>query len=231
MPSGVHFILCPECGALEPGAFIGARTGAVVPISSRHLRDERGFLYCRVCLVVWNRLHVAAMPADEHPHPPPPVSVRLGYEPGFDAREADDAHRFRMLAREESKVRGGSGGARQRARDRVNDAAAWCALLGLPDAVREAVLHHVSALALHADLRSLAGGSRTRPRAEAFTIATIAIVCERFRVACDVPLLFESVRFRKGPERITSEEYRIAYTASCAWYARNVWRHMTEPRR
>lgn len=215
-------VLCPACGATEPSAFFALRTGALVPLSSRHFRDERGFLFCRACGVVWHSLH--RLPDEPEPAPPEVgANLRLGINPGFDARDAEDRARFADLARMESKVRGASDKRARNARFRVNDAATMCEALALSDEVREAVLHHVAVFAMNADLRSVAK-SRARPRAEAFTIATVALVCERFRVACDVPLLFEAVAFTKGPRHITTDEYRAAYAGAHSWFSRHLWR-------
>lgn len=197
-----------------------------MPLSSHHFRDRAGYLYCRACGIVWERLN-GAPDVDTTTLGPDAFTTahRLGVAPGFDASDADDGvSRFIRLARAESNVRGAKDRRTSDARFRIGDAACMCETLRLPPDVREAVLHHVAALAMRADMRKLSTGSRTRPRAEAFTIATLAIVCERFNVAADVPLLFETVTFTRGPERITSEEYRVAYAGAYSWYAANVWR-------
>ena len=193
-----------------------------MPLSSRHFRDERGFLFCRVCGVVWHALHRLN---EESESAPAEVTAnqRLGINPGFDSRDADDRARFAELARLESKTRGASDKRARNARFRVNDAATMCEALGLADEVREAVLHHVAVFAMNADLRRVAK-SRARPRAEAFTIAAVALVCERFRVACDLPLLMESVAFTVGPAHITTDEYRAAYAGAHSWFSRHLWR-------
>lgn len=215
-------LLCPACGATEPSAFFGKTTRALVPLSSRHFRDERGFLFCARCGVVWNALHRAPAEA-EAPSAETTANQRLGINPGFDARDAEDRERYADLARMESKVRGASDKRARNARFRVNDAATMCEALHLAHDVREAILHHVATFAMNADLRRVAK-TKTRPRAEAFTIATVALVCERFGVACDLPLLFESIAFTVGEAHITATEYRAAYAGAHSWYSRHLWR-------
>lgn len=227
-------LLCPECGAVEPAAGIGSRSGEIVVLGHHHFADERGHLYCRACFVVWRALPVqrlkafAALDAVRSPEDPytqlGAAPAWVGYGPSrFGAlavvqRNVNTSYEF--TARESAGGRGRwENSALQRAGDRLRDAGAVCSAMGLPHHIVVDVEYHLTVLSQRAALRDLANSARE----EAFVLATIALVCERRNVSLDLDALLETIEFRHVGA-IPFNEFTRARDALRVWYARNVWR-------
>lgn len=178
-------------------------------------------LYCNAARFPTHARVSALEASPSHVAPARQDSQRLGFTPGFDARKATDTETFERLALLSREARGDGRGKATRSRGRMHDAAVMCEALSLDHETSEAIKHHVAALCERADLRRLSK-SRRKPRAGAFTIATVALVCERFGVACELSYLFECV------EEVTPEDYRVALSGARDWFAINLWRENRE---
>lgn len=228
MPSTVPVVDCPGCAGREPGAYVGEKSESVVNFPQEHFADERGFLHCFRCGLVWDVLYSGPDQVDPTTDLPPTIFARnlLDANPGFDPREANNYRRFRNLARVHARnVAPVNAGRVARACERIYDAEALATILDLPADVRRAVLHHIRLLSERADLRELAAGFRGQLRGEAVTVATVALVMERF--AIDRPRAVDAMldSFTLHGERlISTEEFDVAYRACAAWYGTNLWR-------
>lgn len=233
-------VLCPSCSGIEAGGFVGNRTGEVAQFNSSHFMDRSGFLFCQACGEVWSTVHLLPEGQAENQRGLFAIDA-LGVGPTFNPREADDVRYYLRLARTHIRFAGlqnihgqASPRARRRAEDRVYDAEALCTLLDLPTDIKTAVLHHVKFLVERADLRLLGNVRRadgkTRPvRAEAITVAVVALVMERFHYRsetafADAERMLSAFWFNHGPPIITPEEYRAAYHACSEWFGANLWR-------
>ena len=230
----IPVIICPECSALEPGAYIGDRTGDIITCSTTRFEDERGFIHCARCGLVWQTL--AIVPEDRVPEAdelPPTLFAQdhLGAGPGFNARDADDYRFFRNLARSHSRyVSPMRSGSVRRTCDRIYDSESLCTILDLPAAVKAAVVYHVQFLSERADWRELcavrSNGKRVNVRSEAIIIATVGLVMERFNVERyrSLEIMVAAFSFTRPPHTISDEEYRAAYHSTAAWFGRKLWR-------
>lgn len=228
MPATVPVVECPECAGQEVGAYVGEKSEAVVNFPQEHFTDERGFLYCFRCGAVWSCLYAGPDEADPKVPLPPNIFARnlLDADPGFDPREADNYRRFRNLARVHARHAAPMNSGRvSRACDRIYDAEALATILDLPADVRNAVVHHIRILSERADLRELSAGFRGQLRGEAVTVATVALVMERFVI--DRPRALDAMldSFTLHGERlISTEEFEAAYRACAAWFGRTLWK-------
>lgn len=227
--AGAHaplLVRCPECGATEGVGGVGSRTGQQVRLAATHFADERGYPYCSSCFAVWNGLPVAR-PMEERVEVAPPVEpyTRLGTKPSSTSRrgpklgyrlyqlERDVNASFRLAAKGHEALR--------RTGDRLRDAEVVTTQLDLPPAITEAVLYHIAVLAQRTTLRSLA----YNVSGEAFTLATVRVVCERFRYTARAGEddLLATLRFADGTT-VPREEYEKAVELLRTWYAANLWR-------
>lgn len=231
--------VCPECGALEVSAYIGESSGAVVTVDREHFADERGFLYCLQCGAVWGSLIEVPKSLDIQASDLPPTIFApdaLGGGPGFNARDAGQNFRFfRKLGRTHARaVATKNVRAQQRASERYYDAEALSAMLELPPDIKAAITFHIKTLSEKADMRELCNrlredGKIRSVRSEAVTIATIALVMERFNIHREGSLeqMLAAFRFNRGPPVITAEEYASAHEGCQAWFGTHIWKEET----
>jgi hypothetical protein len=230
----IPVILCPECGALETAGFVGNTTGEVAVVNRDHFADHAGFLYCDKCGAVWRTIYELPRSPELDPRNLPPTIFAydaLGYGT-FHPNDAANFRLFRKLGRLHAKsATGRNPRTNRRASDRLYDAEALCALLDLPADIKAAITFHIKTLSERADMREICNrvredGKIRAVRSEAVTIATVALVMERFHIQREGSLdtMLGSFRFNKGPPIITPEEYRAAYHACAAWFGAHLWR-------
>lgn len=223
----IPVIVCPECAALEPGAYLGEKTGDVVAYPREHFSDRAGFLFCFQCGLVWRRL--VSLPDGVEPATRVPDSLfGAGSYPGFNYKEGEDSRLFYNLARTYARyvVSPHSRGRQDRAVERLYDAEALCTILDLPSEIRSAVLHHLRLISERADLREFRAPGVRVVRAEAVTAATVALVMERFgieRPGSEAAML-AAFRFRSGDPHISPQEYEQAFRVCADWFGRYLWR-------
>jgi hypothetical protein len=231
----IPVIVCPECGALEVAGFVGDSTGEIIAANREHFTDKSGFLYCEQCGAVWRSTYALEPSADIDPQNLPPTIFaqdKLGTGPGFHAADATNFRLFRKLGRLHARASSEKNPrAIRRASDRIYDAEALCAILDLPAETKAAVTFHIKIMAERADMRDLCNrlredGKIRAVRSEAVTIATVALVMERFNIHRDNALeqMLASFHFNRGPPVITPEEYSVAYHACAAWFGKHLWK-------
>lgn len=223
----VPVIVCPECFGREPGAFVGERTGALVSYPRSHYTDKAGFLYCPHCGAVWNSLSTVpdeVPESDEAPRPTTGPADVSTFNPS-NARPGDVGYYQRLWRTHTRNAGRFIGQAQRRMNDRISDGEACATILELPPSAKAAITEHIRILSERADLRELghvklATGRKRYLRSEAFTIATVVHVMERFHLSREDAL---SVLLATFPV-IAPEEYTAAYHALAGWFGRNLWR-------
>jgi len=239
MPPATHavpVIACPECGALEPGGYLGERSGEVVVANRSHFSDNAGFLYCVECGAVWGRTFTLPTELDEQAGQGNHADVVQRGKTWFAPKESLDPSTFRRLKRQNLKALPQDARKHRRLAERVYDAEALCAILDLPPAVTHAVTHHLTVLTERADTREILRrvirqGKARMVRSEACTIATVMLVMERFRIAREDALLtlVSALSFSKAPHHVTPDEYEAAFAGLSEWYASHLWRDGRAP--
>jgi hypothetical protein len=224
-------IVCPECGGLEPGGYLGERSGEVVVANRAHFADERGFLHCAECGAVWGRTY--RLPEYSGPTPPPGVHGDAVHraQTWFSPAQSPDVATWRRLKQQHVRASRVPPATHGRMAARVYDAEALCAALELSFDVTRAVTFHLTVLSERADTREVIGryivqGRARTVRAEACVVATIILVLERFRIERQGALatLFDAFSFKRGPRRVLRAEYAAAYRGLSEWYATHLWR-------